>query len=128
MLYGIKNYSDVNQDIFVTNILNEKKNGYFLEIGSGRARQGNNTYVLETEYNWKGIMIDSNENFLEHYQEKRPSNSNHIISDATTIDYKEELKASTHLMNSLSQLLCRQKLLPMRDQIISRLLMLMQLN
>ncbi len=82
--------SDVGQDIFVTNVLNEKKNGYFLEIGSGLAESGNNTYILETDYNWKGIMIDSNKKFLEEYEEKRP-NSTHLICDATTLDYKEEL-------------------------------------
>jgi len=90
MLDGIKNRSDIGQDIFVTNVLNDKKNGYFLEIGSGRYRRGNNTYVLETDYNWKGIMIDSNRKFLEDYEEKR-SNSTHIICDATTLNYKEEL-------------------------------------
>jgi hypothetical protein len=70
--------------------LNEKKNGYFLEIGSGLAESGNNTYILETDYNWKGIMIDINGEFLEEYEKKRP-NSTHLICNATKLDYNEEL-------------------------------------
>ena len=35
------------QDKFVLNVLNEKKNGYFLEIGSNHPININNTYLLE---------------------------------------------------------------------------------
>ena len=76
-----------NQDKFVLMILKEKNNGYFLEIGSNHPVNINNTYILETKYNWKGIMIEYNSNFLPLYKQYRP-NSIHIIHDATTIDYK----------------------------------------
>lgn len=46
------------QDKFVLNILNNKKNGFFLELGSNHPIIINNTYVLEKEYNWKGIMVE----------------------------------------------------------------------
>jgi archaellin len=48
----------------------------------------NNTYILEKEYDWKGIMIEIDNNWINKYIEKRP-NSIHILSDATIIDYKE---------------------------------------
>jgi hypothetical protein len=76
-----------NQDKFVLNVLKEKKNGYFLEIGSNHPIEINNTYLLETQYDWKGIMIEYEEEFLTLYKEHRPK-SIHIINDATTIDYK----------------------------------------
>lgn len=75
------------QDKFVLNILKEKKNGYFLEIGSNHPIIINNTYLLEKEYNWKGIMIECDETFLDLYKMHR-QNSIHIIDDATKIDYK----------------------------------------
>jgi hypothetical protein len=75
------------QDKFVLNILKEKKNGYFLEIGSNHPININNTYLLETKYDWKGIMIEYNEYFLNLYKIHRP-NSIHIINDATKVDYK----------------------------------------
>ena len=75
------------QDRFVLNVLNYKKNGYFLEIGSNHPIIINNSYLLETKYNWKGIMVEYVNDFLPLYKEHRP-NSIHVINDARTIDYK----------------------------------------
>jgi hypothetical protein len=74
------------QDKFVLTILKNKQNGYFLEIGSNHPVNINNSYVLETQYNWKGIMVEYNSSFLPLYKEHRP-NSIHIINDATKVDY-----------------------------------------
>jgi hypothetical protein len=76
-----------NQDKFILNVLKEKSNGHFLEIGSNHPININNTYVLETIYKWKGIMVEYDPKYLDLYKEHRP-NSTHVISDATTIDYK----------------------------------------
>jgi len=76
-----------NQDKFVLNILKEKKNGYFLEIGSNHPININNTYLLEKQYNWKGIMVEYDSQYLPLYKDNR-QNSVHIINDATIIDYK----------------------------------------
>jgi hypothetical protein len=75
------------QDKFVLNVLKNKKNGYFLEIGSNDPININNSYLLETQYDWKGIMVEYNPIFLPLYKQHRP-NSIHIINDATKIDYK----------------------------------------
>jgi hypothetical protein len=76
-----------NQDKFVLNVLKEKSFGYYLEIGSNDPININNTYLLETKYNWKGIMVEYNASYLPSYQESR-RNSIHIINDATEVDYK----------------------------------------
>ena len=75
------------QDKFVLQILKEKKNGYFLEIGSNHPISISNSYLLETKYDWKGIMIEYDKSFLDLYKIHRP-NSIHIIDDATKVDYK----------------------------------------
>jgi hypothetical protein len=80
-------FGQAEQDKFVLNVLKEKKNGYFLEIGSRDAIEINNSYLLETKYDWKGIMVEIDSQFLSSYKEHRP-NSIHIIHDATQIDYK----------------------------------------
>lgn len=74
------------RDKFIINILKEKQNGYFIEIGSNHPIKDNSTYLLENKFNWKGIMIENNNNFLPLYQQYR-QNSIHIINDATKIDY-----------------------------------------
>jgi hypothetical protein len=78
------------QDKFILSFLKHKQNGFFLEIGSNDAFYINNTYLLETKYNWKGIMIDYDSSHENSYKLNRP-NSNYVISDATSIDYKSLL-------------------------------------
>ena len=77
----------IEQDKFVLNVLKNKKNGYFLEIGSNHPININNSYLLETKYDWKGIMVEYDSCFLSLYKQHRP-NSIHIINDATEVDYK----------------------------------------
>jgi hypothetical protein len=75
------------QDKFVLNVLNNKKNGYFLEIGSNHPIHTNNSYILETKHNWKGIMVEYCNEFLPLYKLHRP-NSIHVMNDARVVDYK----------------------------------------
>ena len=75
------------QDKFVLNILKNKKKGFFLEIGSNHPVNINNSYILENEYEWNGIMVEYSNQWLDDYKKCRP-NSIHVINDATKIDYK----------------------------------------
>ena len=55
----VLNYnSQAHQDEFVLKILNYKKNGYFLEIGSCHPILVSNSYILENGYNWDGLMVE----------------------------------------------------------------------
>ena len=80
-------FSQACQDKFILSVLKHKKNGFFLEIGSSHPISINNTYTLEKNYNWKGIMVEYESRFEPLYKQHRP-NSIHIINDATKVDYK----------------------------------------
>jgi hypothetical protein len=90
-----------HQDEFVLRLLNFKRDGYFLEIGSNDPIQYNNSYILEKEYNWKGIMIEYDKEFEPKYKENR--NSYYIIKDATEVNY-EELFIQYNFPNELDYL------------------------
>lgn len=87
MNYKDKFYSQADQDKFVLSVLNYKKDGYFVEIGSNHPIFMNNTFKLESEYNWKGVLIDYDNKYEDLYKSLRKSN--YIIKDASKIDYKE---------------------------------------
>ncbi len=88
----MKTFSQASQDIFVRKLTNNKKNGTFLEIGSNHPfLGGNNTYVLEIDNNYKGIMVEYDSSFKDLYLQHRP-NSIHVISDAQIVDYKKVLE------------------------------------
>lgn len=85
--------SQSGQDEFVMKVLKNKRNGYFLEIGSNDPILYNNTYLLEKNYDWKGLMVEMDSKFLPEYYQKRP-NSIYVINDATKIDYLSVFKTN----------------------------------
>lgn len=86
--------SQAGQDQFVLYVTNYKRDGTFLEIGASDPVTINNTYILEKEYNWMGIMVEHNDVYATEYALVRP-NSIAILKDATTIDYPTYLKWTT---------------------------------
>jgi hypothetical protein len=84
-----RNYSQVYQDMFVLSMLNGKRNGTFLEIGGAEPYKGNNTALLEKNFDWKGVSIEYSEKFVRNYRNNRSANLIH--DDALTIDYKKLL-------------------------------------
>lgn len=54
----MKSYSQINQDLNVITFFNNKTDMYFLDIGANDGIRISNTYLLEKEYNWKGICSE----------------------------------------------------------------------
>jgi hypothetical protein len=79
--------SQAGQEQFVMNTLHNKRNGFFLEIGSNHPININNTYKLEKEYGWDGLMVEYDPSYESLYKIHRTSK--YIIQDATTINYLE---------------------------------------
>lgn len=86
----MKTYSQASQDLFYMTLLNYKQNGYFLEIGSNHPLTHNNTYLAESQYNWRGIMVEYDKGFEPLYKAHRP-NSLHVLKDACKVDYRQIL-------------------------------------
>ena len=58
---NIKNIKrQINQDIFVLYTLNWKRNGFFVEFGATNGIDLSNTYLLEKDFGWKGILSEPN--------------------------------------------------------------------
>jgi len=89
----VEYYSQIGQDIIVLKYLKNKKNGTFVDIGCGYPKYINNTYVLEKEYDWRGLSID-----MSMYSESDGSTWNDcrstklILTDALSIDYSSLFK------------------------------------
>lgn len=52
--------SQLRQDLFVLFVTNFKQNGYFIEAGASDGVTFSNTFTLEKNFNWKGILIEPN--------------------------------------------------------------------
>jgi len=68
----------------------DKREGYYVEIGAGHYQNGNNTYVLEKEYGWKGVSIDNSEKLVEIFNQNRSNPC--ILGDGTTFDWDTYFK------------------------------------
>jgi FkbM family methyltransferase len=58
-----KSKSQLRQDLFVLHILNNKKDGYFVEFGGANGINLSNSYLLETQFNWNGIIAEPGKNW-----------------------------------------------------------------
>ena len=94
-------FSECDQDVWVVETLDEKENGYFLDIGCSVPWMWNNTALLEANYGWRGIAIDqsfennvyvplSKERGIEHDWKSRP-NTICVEKSALEIDYEKLL-------------------------------------
>lgn len=56
--YGKLSKAQLLQDIFVLENLNFRQEGFFVEFGAADGIKHSNTYMLEKEFNWKGILAE----------------------------------------------------------------------
>ena len=80
------NYSQAMQDMFVLSMLDGKKRGFYVELGANNPISINNTYLLETQYEWSGISFDINNDEVSNFNSIR--NNKCICADASKFDYK----------------------------------------
>lgn len=89
-------YSQAAQDIFVLSCLDGKTNGTYLDLGCRHPIEINNTFLLETKFNWKGVSVDIDEYYIR--QHKIRDNVS-LCLDATKLDFKKiiELLGTNHI-------------------------------
>lgn len=86
-----ENFSQAYQDMFVLSVTKGKKEGTFLEIGAFEASFISNTFLLEREFDWKGVSIDIEKSAQRSFEDAGRT-SKFILGDALEMDYKEILE------------------------------------
>jgi hypothetical protein len=94
LFYKTSLYSQAGQDLFAYELFGT--NGTYIDIGAGDPIKGNNCYLLETNYNWRGFSVDfgdSDEDIRQNLKNrwlKHPERKNMIYwSDAITFNYMQ---------------------------------------
>jgi hypothetical protein len=92
-----RNYSECLQDVFVMAMLDGKKNGAYLEVGSDHPTFRSNTKLLQ-DNGWTGISFDINEEAVKEWNLQRATgegvdlpvggDNRAYAFDATKIDYQ----------------------------------------
>ena len=70
-----KSRSQLRQDLFVLSEVEYKKSGYFVEFGAANGIDLSNTYLLETEFSWTGILAEPAKGWEKRLHANRPNSS-----------------------------------------------------
>lgn len=55
--------SQLGQDLFALAANSKSRHGFYVEIGGGDQIRSSITYLLQSKYEWDGILIEPNPNF-----------------------------------------------------------------
>ena len=84
--------SQSRQDLFVLTELDFKKNGYFVEFGATNGIDFSNSYLLEKDFGWNGILAEPAKCWHKALKENRTSNieTNCVWTDSNlTLNFNE---------------------------------------
>jgi hypothetical protein len=79
-------YSDAKQDQFVANILDFKKDGYCVDIGSCHSIISNNTFYFQ-DLDWTSVSVEIESGYNDSYSSRKKGV--HLNENALEVNYKE---------------------------------------
>jgi hypothetical protein len=74
-------------DEFVLRMLNFKKEGTYVDIGSAHSQIHNNTHLLAMHYGWRGLCIELSKDFHPESYAERGTSCTFLNEDALKVDY-----------------------------------------
>jgi hypothetical protein len=77
-------HNKTQQEQFIIDILGKKKNGYYVELGAAHYSNGNNTFLLEQEYDWTGVSFEIVDSMRDEFNANR---KNPCMGDALSFNY-----------------------------------------
>lgn len=84
--YQGQRYAQLSQDLLILALTNSKTKGYFVEFGTMDGKFASNTYLLEKEYGWSGILAEPAKKFHTGISENRSCHIDHRAVTGRTGD------------------------------------------
>jgi FkbM family methyltransferase len=80
---GTKLYSQHNEELIIRHFFDDRRDGFFLDVGAFHWKKYSTTYYLEKHLGWSGIAVDALERFAPGYAKNRPGTRffHHIVTD-----------------------------------------------
>lgn len=84
-----KSTAQLHQDIWVIAETKRKRGGFFVEIGAFDGVEHSNTYLLEKELGWTGILVEPNPELHSLIRERRTAalSTAAVYSKSTEVDF-----------------------------------------
>lgn len=84
-------FSQAGQDLFVLAMLENKRGGYYCEIGGADPFESNNTFLLENSYDWMGFSVEFDHGLAKKFNAERKNYC--VCEDATKFDYLNQFQS-----------------------------------
>jgi FkbM family methyltransferase len=95
--------ADILQDLFVLFHTGGKRDGFFVEFGAADGMQGSNTWLLEREFGWRGILAEPARCWHEALDSARACAIDHrCVTDRSgdTVSFRECANAAVSTIDS----------------------------
>lgn len=70
--YGPDRFSENEEEWIVRDFFQDRRDGFFVDVGAGHYQANSNTYHLEHELGWSGIAVEPFRHFEADFQNHRP--------------------------------------------------------
>jgi FkbM family methyltransferase len=102
---GEKLYSQNNEELIVRDYFDDKRDGFFVDVGCYDYKDLSTTYYLEKHLGWSGIGVDANDVFRAGYAMHRPRTKfeHYAVTDTSGEELTFFINAGGEGVSSLSQ-------------------------
>ncbi len=83
--------AQLQQDVFVACFYGFKKTGYFVEFGATDGKSLSNTYLLEKQYQWNGILAEPAKGWQSELRKNRSCN---IVNSCVWVETGQKIEFS----------------------------------
>jgi FkbM family methyltransferase len=97
---GNVSYAQAGEDLVLDFLTGHKPNGFYVDVGCNRPRQGSNSYRFYRK-GWSGIVIDANPDFARQFAAVRPRD---LFVNACVSDVQGEVDFHIFAGDSLSSI------------------------
>ena len=66
-----KLYSQLGQDLLALSMAPEMQPGFYIEIGGGDPERSSNSFLLQSRFNWRGVIVEPNPELAQLIKLKR---------------------------------------------------------
>ena len=70
---GAPRYSKRGEELIIRDWFDDRRGGFFVDVGASHYQVNSNTYYLEKELGWRGIAIDALAEYERGYSKHRPA-------------------------------------------------------
>jgi FkbM family methyltransferase len=100
--YGPAHFSQHEEEWAIRDYFQDKRNGFFVDVGANDYKLFSNTYYLESKLGWSGLAIEPQREYEKGYLANRPRTRflSFFVDATSNAEAKLFISSTTHLVSS----------------------------